>query len=342
MSLLDDSVSDALSASRIVGKKNSYASDNPAESAAVFSYMRGGTRPSVATAMGRHLVALEDARRAGYAPPAAPTPPAAAAPLWDGRASAYTAIPAQGDSVPAGMGCIFVNQDITIVPDTRWGKAFKTVLSVTSKNPWWVGETANSAELVSQPKRPLAIGQVDWFAQSFLLPAYLDTVSGWTIVSQFGYPTLTSPPGSIIIVGSRHWSNTSGVPQLGFEHHAGEIANVGDKPAVNVLNNYRPVSTLIGKWVDVVVGLKWTLDDTGWAVFATRVDGGAWTQHETYTGPTAEKLASEPLPLRDVMDKQGGYQSDPLPTWPSGWTQTILLRGLTRHAARDEAEASLA
>jgi hypothetical protein len=67
---LDDSVAQALVATRIVGRKNSYAADNPNESSAVFAYLKGGMRPtSVATALGKHLVSLEDARRAGYGPP---------------------------------------------------------------------------------------------------------------------------------------------------------------------------------------------------------------------------------------------------------------------------------
>ena len=66
---LDESVAQALLATIIVGKKNSYASANPLESKFVFNYLKGGQRPvTVITPMGKHLVALEDARRAGYGP----------------------------------------------------------------------------------------------------------------------------------------------------------------------------------------------------------------------------------------------------------------------------------
>lgn len=68
--LLDVAVAEALKAYRIVGQSKSYADDNRFESKVVFAYMNGGTRPiSVATAMGRSLVALEDARRENYGPP---------------------------------------------------------------------------------------------------------------------------------------------------------------------------------------------------------------------------------------------------------------------------------
>jgi hypothetical protein len=73
MSLLDESVSNALLSNRIVGHKQSYLADNPKEGAAVITYLNGGVRPlSVVTKMGLHLVALEDARRQGYAPPIQP------------------------------------------------------------------------------------------------------------------------------------------------------------------------------------------------------------------------------------------------------------------------------
>lgn len=74
MTLLDDSISYALAAARITGRKNSYVWDNPTESQQVIAYLAGGPRPFVATQMGKHLVALEDARRANYGPPAAPAP----------------------------------------------------------------------------------------------------------------------------------------------------------------------------------------------------------------------------------------------------------------------------
>jgi hypothetical protein len=70
MSLLDDSVANALLSSRIMGKRQSYLADNPKEGAAVINYLKGGVRPlSTVTKMGLHLVALEDARRANYGPP---------------------------------------------------------------------------------------------------------------------------------------------------------------------------------------------------------------------------------------------------------------------------------
>lgn len=75
--MLEFSVEQALLANRIVGKKNSYAADNPGESGVVLAYLKGGARPAalaVATAMGKHLVSLEDARRADITP----TPPAGA------------------------------------------------------------------------------------------------------------------------------------------------------------------------------------------------------------------------------------------------------------------------
>ena len=74
--LLDIAVDEALQSTRLFGKGTyTYATDNPNESMRVAAYLRGGVRPTnVITHPGKMLVALEDARRAGYAPPV-DTPP---------------------------------------------------------------------------------------------------------------------------------------------------------------------------------------------------------------------------------------------------------------------------
>lgn len=75
LNFLDESVEQAKLSSIIFGAgKNSWSTLNPRESVAVFEYLEGGVRPLVKTAVGKHLVALEDARRAGYAPPPTPSP----------------------------------------------------------------------------------------------------------------------------------------------------------------------------------------------------------------------------------------------------------------------------
>lgn len=284
--------------------------------------------------------------RALLDPPAAPVVP----PLWDGRASAYVSLPANPEtaasnqSTPAGLACIFVGDDIRIVDDPRWGKAFQVTLSARSKNPGWTGQTSNSAEVVEWPKRTIELGQEDWWAQSIRLPSsWLDPDRGWTIVSQFGYPTVTSPPGSLLVLGSRHWANSLGVPVLAFEHNGGEVTAAGNPaPHKGVIPLRRLAGGLLGRRVDFVVGFRWELDATGWATVATRAEGeDAFTVRVDVSGSTAQKLAAEPLPLRPVMDKQGGYQSEPPASWAAGWTQTFRLRGLTRHASRADAERSL-
>lgn len=58
----NQSVAEALQSNRIIGKHQSYASDNKIESAAVFAYLQGGSRPSTTgyTHMGLHLVEEKD------------------------------------------------------------------------------------------------------------------------------------------------------------------------------------------------------------------------------------------------------------------------------------------
>lgn len=65
VSTCQSSVDEALLASRITGKRQSYKSDNPLEFQSVSTYLNGGTRPDTTgmTHMGLHLVYLEDTCR---------------------------------------------------------------------------------------------------------------------------------------------------------------------------------------------------------------------------------------------------------------------------------------
>jgi hypothetical protein len=313
---------------------------------ATMGKMPGETNPASKHTYGVRILGAQ--AEGTYPTSVTPPPPTSAVYDWDGRASAFTSLPnpGPGDSVPPGLGGIYVSDDLKIItdPSGRFSKVYRVRLNVNSKNPWWVGETPNSAEIVLVPKRPLALGQIFWLAQSIKIDSYLDGGNSWTAFDQHMYPTLTSPPGCDLIWGSHHWANPTGKPALGLDHRAGVIQTVGQQPQPYMKQTVaRPVSEILGKWCDIIVGYKVALDNTGFLVYATRLHGeGGWTVHENSQGiPTAQKIESEPLPLRDVMDKQGGYQSEPSPSWPAGWTQTYLLRGLSRHPTRADAEASL-
>ena len=73
MADLSSAISHLLKAKRISAPSQSYAKDNPGESAKVFAYLQGGVRPTgVSTDMGLGLVEVEDVRRANLPPPLPP------------------------------------------------------------------------------------------------------------------------------------------------------------------------------------------------------------------------------------------------------------------------------
>lgn len=122
MTLLDDSVSEALNAVRITGKTaKSYLNDNPNEAKSVIAYLKGGSRPnSLRTSMGRHLTLLEDQRRIDTVP----IPPAGDKLRWSPKTtSSATKIgaPKTGSWKPtmeAGKDYIIVLPDVPWVDNT--------------------------------------------------------------------------------------------------------------------------------------------------------------------------------------------------------------------------------
>ncbi len=276
MSLLDESVQQALLASRIVGKKNSYSSDNPVESKAVLSFLGGGARPiSVATAMGRHLVALEDARRAGYAPPIAPPPSGVIVSRVDFNAPpdfGYTwGIQAgnHGSTDPAHVGSVL---DAVYDPSGTGNKV----------GHMYVPQTSGGRAAEGLVKRTIDPGTTDFFGLSIRVPAGWSTLaqnSGWhTLLSQFNYSNVGDggPPVSLCIgqtslelfVLSGKVSLDAGGTANGYEFQAS--SNAGQRL---ILTN----SLAEQVWIDLIVEVGWS------AAWAGHVNGwikqaGQWAQ----------------------------------------------------------------
>lgn len=299
--------------------------------------------------------ALDALGKIGSAPPPADPPPQSYVTTWDSRASKFTSIDyAKGVSVPAGLEFVMSQpEDIRLVTDARFpgGKAWRVRQNWNSHNTGYnQGSDTHSAEIVFEPKRGIAENQVDWWAQSLIIDDF-NLAWAWLIFSQLGYPRIWSAPGTLMLA-KNNWSNPSGVPSLVFIRAAGtnqaEGEGTDEGQEAYVL---RPVSSFLLKRLDIVAGVKWNLGHTGWWFVETRVDGGPWQTHvDVKNIATVERVASEPYPPpRPVVDKQGAYGNGSgsgvqggSGGWPAGWEQTYLLRGLTRHPSRADAEASLA
>jgi hypothetical protein len=144
-----------------------------------------------------------------------------------------------------------MNNDIQLQSDPRFGKVYSITTGPNSHNPWWSPPPGVASSEMSK-SRPFRMGTWDWYANSF------KALSGWTLtdwgtVSQMNYPTITSPPLEIDY-------DKNGV---GIERSVGYVASVSGSPQVHDVQRFFPVSSVIGKWVDFVIGVKWATDTTG-------------------------------------------------------------------------------
>jgi hypothetical protein len=270
-------------------------------------------------------------------PPPPPTPPSGTV-LADQRAIHMVSLPPAGDSAtdqdPSGFwdGLTYKNGDIWLTTDPFYGKVYAVCCNGASSNPWYDDATSMSAELTK--RKGNRAGLWDWYALVFAVATDF-TPTDWGVVYQFNYPTLSSPPLAIAI-------DRNGI---GLDRLAGRlretspgngkwyVADVQDHP------RFLPLASVAGKWVEVLLGVKWAFDATGAIRCSTRCKANgetAFTSRFTADNvPTWQYRDGQPKPTAG-LDKQGcyqGYGSVP-PSWP---TNHVLHRGFM--VCSDEATA---
>jgi hypothetical protein len=261
----------------------------------------------------------------------------------DMRATIVNSLPTgglNGSADPAVWDCVcFQNSDITVGSDATWSKVYNIRINTASRNPWWSGQTSSSAELTRA--RTIQLGETIWYAQSLYIPTSGFQVpsrnEGWMLVSQLGYPAYISPPIGIAIEKEG----------IGLDRNGGVVqTNLATDPNAILRANYIPLSSVQGQWLDILVGVKWTIDNTGWVVMKTRIHGtSTWTtQYSATNTPTAQVMVNQSFDGR-IAEKQGGYVGyfgNGTSAVPSGFSTTYKLRGLSLHATEADAVANLA
>jgi hypothetical protein len=279
--------------------------------------------------------------------PAEQPPPPTTEPLWDGRASRLSSISgwkrlvcpvagAGGSTPQLWEGYTFYDGDISIQSDPRFGKVFRVALNQDSRNPWWNcdGQPASKPSGELTKRRPIVPGQVDWYAMALKFPGPW-RAGKWGLVAQLGYPTITSPP---LGVAMANYYVSGAEPSLGIDRLAGTWTGDYAK-MLQVHKPLIPLSQIQGKWVNVVVGVKWEIDHTGWVVFDAKIEGGLWkTYHEENDTPTYQVEPGKAW--KNPMDKHGAYQD--ASGFPSTWENVHLSSGLMRFADEASAKAALA
>src|SRR5215471_10337107 len=210
-------------------------------------------------------------------PPQPTTPP-----LMDMRATRISALPVSGrggSETPSTAFDRLTYQcgDISLVADPRWTQVFRVHMHqnadwyASSHNPWgspadpW-HQVPNSGEIIN----PRAIADMEeaWYAESVRLLSPFHAISraaGWGIVGQYGYGTLVggttvSPPVSIAV-------EAEGV---GMDCDGGVFSLGTWTGQYHKRLNFVPIASVTDKWLDVVIGVRWTMSANGMVQFATR------------------------------------------------------------------------
>jgi hypothetical protein len=159
-------------------------------------------------------------------------------------------------STATGWACLcFLGDGVSVQADARFGRVFAITAGPGYHNPWWdPGPWRTSSELSA--RRPVRLGQWDWYAESIKLQPGFNPTMDWGLVADMNYPTISHSPLEIDY-------DKYGV---GISRDVGYIEKVfGPPPIRDAQRFWRPNAypALIGKWIDWVIGVKWATNRSG-------------------------------------------------------------------------------
>jgi hypothetical protein len=250
---------------------------------------------------------------------------------------------------PTTWSCLcFLNNDVSVTSDARYGKAYAIRVEPGSRNPWNTAFPAGYASALLSRGRSNDLGKWDWFANAYKVS------SGWTqpkfaTLTEFEYATLTSPPLAIDI------STVKGAPAFTMYRNAGKVTDTGSGwyRGAAYEAGAKIVAIPFGKWVEIVVGVKWANDNTGKIRIYYRVEGHTrftlaitrsntptWQYGTTsYTTVNADGTNTSGEQV-NVLDQSGLYTGyfDGRTSFPAN---TVYQTGLTRSSNYAAAVATL-
>jgi len=265
--------------------------------------------------------------------------------VFDGRAKNMTTLVSTGTTnqqqSPALWDCLcFTNNDITLASNSRYTQVYSIHAEPGSKNPYNSGAPAYDASAEVSKIRPNDLGQWDWFGGAWNIPSGL-TAPDFVTLQQFGYPTLSSPPLAIDV------GKPGGVLSYTLYRNAGKLTQVtSDWSQGTVFEEPTIAPVTYGKWMEIIVGVKWATDNTGEIRVYTRAEGEtAWTLRISESNTPTEQYgttnygtcAADFSNCPNVTDHGGLYFgfSDGRTTFAQ---ESLLSRGLTRSTDLASAE----
>ena len=277
---------------------------------------------------------------------------------FDGRAknmtslSSYESTPGtlstlkQAQSPQMWDGLLFLNNDIQLASDSRYGQVYSIRTGSNSHNPYYTPSDGRSSEL--SRRRPMVLGSWDWYGNAYKVKSGW-TQPSWADLYQFGYPTLSSPPLSINI--DRPYD---GLPRFQLFQNAGLLKNNGSGfYGGTQLGDTNIVPVPFDTWVEIIVGVKWETNNTGElrAYYRIPSKGTGWVLAVSKSSIPTEQYGTTPSgsvnstftdssgkPI-NVLDHGGlyfGYGSMPS-SFPTNY---VSQSGLTRSSSLATAQST--
>jgi hypothetical protein len=241
----------------------------------------------------------------------------------------------------------FMQNDISLASDSRYGKAYKVAVPTGDANPWnWSSTYKYGAGQLTRFHYTAAdYGQWSYYGIAVKVPSWngvTDLAWGADIAS-LGYETIQGDQVSLKLL------NNGGVLNYAVQQNSGQLTQTSTgwyAGSTSYKQPFMPVT--YGQWEDFVIAVKWTADNTGGVEVYARnpAQTAAWTKvfsrlneptyaigSTSYSTWTVSKLQD---PSTRVLDKIGLYFQQ-----TGGESETVYESGLTRSSDLATAESTL-
>jgi hypothetical protein len=246
-------------------------------------------------------------------------------------------------------GLLFMNNDIQIASDDRFGQVYVIHAEPGSRGPWNTAAPPNAAAAqLSTRRASYGLGNTYWYAIAFKLDSTW-IQPDWVTLTTLGYPTLSSGPIDIDVYPVK------GVLSYVLQMNAGLLTRDSTgfyRGSVSSRTLIAPVA--FGKWMEIVLRIRWKTDNTGSVDVYERLEGQpswkhavskrslATAQYGTTSYGTVSANGTNPDGTRhSVLDKMGlyyGFWSSATTSFPA---RSVSETGLTRSSDFAAAVATL-
>jgi len=269
--------------------------------------------------------------------------------LFDGRAALVNYLDPIGGSGhqtqdPNIWDCLcYVNGNVKLVPDARYGKAYLYSTDDAAWNGFAYDPGPNVGTSDLGVRRPQGLRSWDWYTLAVKIPSSWVQPT-WALVFEPNFPAWTSPPEGLDVSprmrNGRYCWTYSRACRSWFDL----VRNVGVVGSTTHEHHWlRRVE--FGKWTEFVIGIRWETDGTGAYRVYSRQPADRKSRFTLNASASAtvtyQTNGTNPAPAV-TADLQFLYEgTEPANGWPSPlWRNTIYQRGFQRFASRSAAFAA--